>query len=130
MPTPAAGTVGSLDYTPEERKVLARKSKSFECQICGSIGDKLMEDKGHKLGGNPLTAEESTLLKQISLKGEEDNNRLQEKGEEIGSPEIVESPVSEESEIRQRLVVAENIIEAIVEPHDSLLQASIQRSNR
>lgn len=25
MPTPGSGTIGSLDYTPEERKVLARK---------------------------------------------------------------------------------------------------------
>ncbi|KAI5753666.1 hypothetical protein M8J77_002282 [Diaphorina citri] len=35
MPTPGSGTAGSLDYTPEERKTLARKSKQWSCSLCG-----------------------------------------------------------------------------------------------
>uniref|UniRef100_A0A8D8T326 Ubiquitin-conjugating enzyme E2 J1 n=1 Tax=Cacopsylla melanoneura TaxID=428564 RepID=A0A8D8T326_9HEMI len=35
MPTPGSGTAGSLDYTPEERKVLARKSQQWSCSLCG-----------------------------------------------------------------------------------------------
>ncbi|GJQ79060.1 hypothetical protein Trydic_g216 [Trypoxylus dichotomus] len=117
MPTPAAGTVGSLDYTPEERK--------------------LAEDRGHRLGGNSLTAEESSLLQQISLKAEEDNIRLQEKGEEATSAPPVADCKSVDSgdgvavAVRQRLVSEENATAlAGVDNHDSLLQASIQRSNR
>lgn len=137
MPTPAAGTVGSLDYTPEERKVLARKSRNFECHICGPVADKLAENNGHKLGGNTLSAEESTLLKQISLKGEEENNRLQEKGEEVEAVQEIqhaEPPINETQQmscdtLRQRLVECPADTN-LAEQHDSLLQASIQRSNR
>lgn len=35
MPTPGSGTAGSLDYTPEERKILARKSRQWSCTLCG-----------------------------------------------------------------------------------------------
>jgi len=37
MPTPGHGTIGSLDYPPEERRRLAKKSTSFVCDICGPI---------------------------------------------------------------------------------------------
>lgn len=66
MPTPAAGTIGSLDYTAEERQNLAKKSKNWECHICGKISTKLLEaDKGQ---GHKLSQEETSLLEQISLK--------------------------------------------------------------
>ncbi|XP_029983672.1 ubiquitin-conjugating enzyme E2 J1 isoform X2 [Sphaeramia orbicularis] len=35
MPTKGEGAIGSLDYTPEERKALAKKSVDFCCDICG-----------------------------------------------------------------------------------------------
>lgn len=35
MRTPGNGTAGSLDYAPEERRVLARKSKQWSCAVCG-----------------------------------------------------------------------------------------------
>lgn len=66
MPTPAAGTIGSLDYTPEERQILAKKSKNWECQVCGKISTKLLETSAGL--GHTLSHEESSLLQQISLK--------------------------------------------------------------
>lgn len=35
MPTPGNGTAGSIDYTPEERKILAKKSRQWYCTLCG-----------------------------------------------------------------------------------------------
>ncbi|KAM3602624.1 uncharacterized protein V6R79_007523 [Siganus canaliculatus] len=35
MPTKGEGAIGSLDYTPEERKTLAKKSQDFCCETCG-----------------------------------------------------------------------------------------------
>ncbi|KAM4693116.1 ubiquitin-conjugating enzyme E2 J1-like [Discoglossus pictus] len=35
MPTKGEGAIGSLDYTPEERKALAKKSQDFYCEACG-----------------------------------------------------------------------------------------------
>ncbi|KAK3889556.1 hypothetical protein Pcinc_006449 [Petrolisthes cinctipes] len=43
MPTPANGTIGSLDYTASERATLARKSQDYECPQCGSISSLLKE---------------------------------------------------------------------------------------
>ncbi|XP_041951357.1 ubiquitin-conjugating enzyme E2 J1 [Alosa sapidissima] len=35
MPTKGEGAIGSLDYTPEERRALAKKSQDFCCEVCG-----------------------------------------------------------------------------------------------
>ncbi|KAB0792099.1 hypothetical protein PPYR_14060 [Photinus pyralis] len=69
MPTSAAGTIGSLEYTKEERQALAKKSKSWECTICGRICDKLSQGAT----SDPLTTEESSMLNHIALKAEEDS---------------------------------------------------------
>lgn len=65
MPTPAAGTIGSLDYTAEERQVLAKKSKCWECDICGKISEKLSSQTNSM---PKLTQEETSLIQQIALK--------------------------------------------------------------
>lgn len=35
MPTKGEGAIGSLDYTPEERKALAKRSQDYFCEACG-----------------------------------------------------------------------------------------------
>lgn len=65
MPTPAAGTIGSLDYTPEERQILAKKSENWECEICGKIADTLSSQSKSSLN---ITQEEASLIQQIALK--------------------------------------------------------------
>jgi len=35
MPTKGEGAIGALDYTPEERKLLAKRSWQFTCNRCG-----------------------------------------------------------------------------------------------
>ena len=37
LPTPGDGAIGALDYKPEERRKLAKKSQSFVCPTCGPI---------------------------------------------------------------------------------------------
>lgn len=73
MPTPGKGTIGSLDYTPEERKILARKSRTWKCPKCGLISS--------LLGSSSMTvsAAESQLIKSVVFKAEEIvNNKEQE----------------------------------------------------
>ncbi|XP_019352429.1 ubiquitin-conjugating enzyme E2 J1 isoform X2 [Alligator mississippiensis] len=70
MPTKGEGAIGSLDYTPEERRALAKKSQDFCCEACGvSMKEALL----------PLTSESSSsqadkeakeLARQISFKAE------------------------------------------------------------
>ncbi|NXJ64367.1 UB2J1 enzyme, partial [Rostratula benghalensis] len=68
MPTKGEGAIGSLDYTPEERRALAKKSQDFCCEMCGT---------SMKTALLPLTAgsvssqadkEAKELARQISFK--------------------------------------------------------------
>ncbi|KAM4771969.1 ubiquitin-conjugating enzyme E2 J1 [Rhinophrynus dorsalis] len=68
MPTKGEGAIGSLDYTPEERKALAKKSQDFVCEACG------MSMKSALL---PITSDSSKadmeareFARQISFKAE------------------------------------------------------------
>jgi len=48
MPTHGNGAIGSLDYTDEERKRLALRSRSFICDICGPICDLLLDESSEE----------------------------------------------------------------------------------
>lgn len=69
MPTPGNGTIGSLDYTPHERKQLARKSQVWECDVCGKMADQL--DRSTDNSNTPITSDESNLINNVIFKGEE-----------------------------------------------------------
>ena len=43
MPSPGQGTIGSLDYTPEERRTLARRSRAWACTLCGNTAGTLQD---------------------------------------------------------------------------------------
>ncbi|XP_006007151.1 ubiquitin-conjugating enzyme E2 J1 isoform X4 [Latimeria chalumnae] len=73
MPTKGEGAIGSLDYTPEERKALAKRSQEFCCEGCGAC----MKTALHPLtaGGSSSQADKEAqqLAKQISFKTEPQN---------------------------------------------------------
>ncbi|CAB3375406.1 Hypothetical predicted protein [Cloeon dipterum] len=69
MPTDGQGTIGALDYTPEERQVLAKRSANWSCDQCGHIAGHLASSDEEAA---PLSTEESELVGQITFK-EEDN---------------------------------------------------------
>ncbi|XP_057337948.1 ubiquitin-conjugating enzyme E2 J1-like [Microplitis mediator] len=52
MPTPGNDTIGSLDYSAEERQKLAKKSQSWECGVCGKIINLLSKDDSSKCNKN------------------------------------------------------------------------------
>lgn len=81
MPTPAEGTLGSLDYTPAERKALAKKSSSWVCPQCGDITSLLSST-----AAKPPTEEEQSVLNQIAFKGE-DEQAKKPPAEPVPSPE-------------------------------------------
>lgn len=43
MPTQGLGAIGSLDYTEDERRKLARQSRSWDCPSCGPVCQLLRE---------------------------------------------------------------------------------------
>jgi ubiquitin-conjugating enzyme E2 J1 len=42
METPGEGALGSLDYTPEERKILAKRSQAYLCPKCGMTNSQVL----------------------------------------------------------------------------------------
>lgn len=66
MSSPGNGAIGSLDYTPEERRLLAKKSRNWECSECGKIVNLLSSSKSI-----PVTQEESDMINRIALKAED-----------------------------------------------------------
>lgn len=84
MPTPAEGTIGSLDYSPAERKILAKKSSSWVCPQCGQIAELLSST-----AAKPPTEEEQSVLNQIAFKGEEEQAQ-KPLGEPIFEPQNIQ----------------------------------------
>lgn len=66
MSSPGNGAIGSLDYTPEERKLLAKKSRNWECPECGKIVNLLSSSKS-----KPVTQEECDMINRIALKADD-----------------------------------------------------------
>ena len=67
MPTPSKGTIGSLDYPPEERKKLAKKSLTYACPDCGSVAEFLKSQSTDE--SLTSTAEEAKeIIKSMSMK--------------------------------------------------------------
>ncbi|CAH4038072.1 ubiquitin-conjugating enzyme E2 J1-like [Pieris brassicae] len=88
MPSPAEGTIGALDYSPAERKTLAKKSASWACAKCGEIAPLLSSN-----AAEPITEEEKSVLNQIAFKGEEEQTPKPPEPEPTYEPEppILES---------------------------------------
>ena len=64
------GTIGSLDYPPEERKKLAKRSMTFQCEDCGTAPANLLKSKEDESAGLKSTAEEAKeIVMNFSLKG-------------------------------------------------------------
>merc|ERR1719362_137487 len=112
MPTPGQGTIGSLDYPPEERKKLAKKSVNYECEECCSVGciiDLLKcKEAGDTEEVSSSTAEEAKeIIKTMSLKGEGEKKTE-------AAPPVVEETENEKYKRARKLysLRMENLIKA------------------
>ncbi|XP_024275627.1 ubiquitin-conjugating enzyme E2 J1 isoform X2 [Oncorhynchus tshawytscha] len=69
MPTKGEGAIGSLDYNPEERRGLAKKSQDFCCETCGcSLRSALLGPS--PTNPSPDDQEDQELAQQINFKAE------------------------------------------------------------
>ena len=96
LPTKGEGAIGSLDYTPEERRLLARKSRSYSCPCCGLVSDLLLSKDTSCDNDRPMDDKEKQdreLAKQIV----------------ISKPKAAESVVTEQ----QIKTVSENVSSAL-----------------
>ncbi|KAK1171909.1 ubiquitin-conjugating enzyme E2 J1 [Acipenser oxyrinchus oxyrinchus] len=70
MPTKGEGAIGSLDYTPEERKALAKKSQDFCCAACGGSMRSALLPLTSNSNPSDNDREAKELARQISFKAE------------------------------------------------------------
>ncbi|KAM6915154.1 ubiquitin-conjugating enzyme E2 J1 [Xenentodon cancila] len=85
MPTKGEGAIGSLDYTPEERRALAKKSQDFCCETCScSMRSALLPLTPNS---NPSAEDDKAkeLAQQISFKAESSVVRPASTSEGAGS---------------------------------------------
>ncbi|XP_010881125.2 ubiquitin-conjugating enzyme E2 J1 [Esox lucius] len=69
MPTKGEGAIGSLDYTPEERRTLAKKSQDFCCETCGCTMRSALLCPS-PTNPRPDDQEDQELAQQINFKAE------------------------------------------------------------
>lgn len=70
MPTKGEGAIGSLDYTPEERRALAKKSLDFCCEMCGCCMRSALLALSPNSDRQPVDQQAQQLAQQISFKAE------------------------------------------------------------
>ncbi len=72
MPTPGMGTIGSLDYPPDERRRLARRSAAFRCEHCGDaaalLADPTQAQESDKARAESDRQEAKEIVKNMSFK--------------------------------------------------------------
>ncbi|XP_061225789.1 ubiquitin-conjugating enzyme E2 J1 isoform X2 [Lathamus discolor] len=74
MPTKGEGAIGSLDYTPEERRALAKKSQDFCCEMCGTSMKTALLPLTSGRVSSQADKEAKELARQISFKSETQNS--------------------------------------------------------
>ncbi|XP_035385106.1 ubiquitin-conjugating enzyme E2 J1 [Electrophorus electricus] len=70
MPTKGEGAIGSLDYTPEERRALAKKSQDFCCEMCGCSMRTALLALSPNSDHRPADPQAQQLAQQINFKAE------------------------------------------------------------
>lgn len=70
MPTKGEGAIGSLDYTPEERRALAKKSQDFCCETCGCSMRSVLLSLSPNGSRSSEVHKAQQLAQQISFKAE------------------------------------------------------------
>ncbi|XP_046877482.1 ubiquitin-conjugating enzyme E2 J1 [Hypomesus transpacificus] len=76
MPTKGEGAIGSLDYTPEERRALAKKSLDFCCEACECSTRTALLSLSPNSTHSPADAKAKELAQQIKFKAESSSSSL------------------------------------------------------
>ena len=126
MPTLGEGAIGSLDYTSEERKILAKKSLSYTCTVCKIDNSTVLPVLTEK--SQEISAEAKNLASQIEFK-----NKKQESTEQsINSTTDNTNPEQSiiQNELTRRVVLNEATTESSVStPIITTSSSNVNRPN-
>uniref|UniRef100_A0A8C6SBV7 Ubiquitin-conjugating enzyme E2, J1 n=1 Tax=Neogobius melanostomus TaxID=47308 RepID=A0A8C6SBV7_9GOBI len=85
MPTKGEGAIGSLDYTPEERRALAKKSQDFCCETCSCSMRSVLLSLSANSSRSAEVQKAQQLAQQISFK-------VQSSGDDPPAPTLSDLP--------------------------------------
>lgn len=91
MPTKGEGAIGSLDYTPEERRALAKKSQDFCCETCGCSMRSVLLSLSPNSSRSSEVHKAQQLAQQISFKAEASVSR-QSSADDPPVPDLKDLP--------------------------------------
>lgn len=98
LPTPADGAIGALDWSSEERKRLAIKSKSFACPVCGKI-ERLIPERASATGSSTRFQREIEELQRMQAqqhKKDENSSVAEKSGQEKSTAQATNNGETEQ----------------------------------
>lgn len=101
MPTMGEGAIGSLDYTTEERKFLAKKSISYSCSVCKIDNATVLPCLTDK--SQDISAEAKNLASQIEFKNKNSEQSIQAASSSITTSSIQAATTLSSSSITNQL---------------------------
>ncbi|CAG0878575.1 unnamed protein product [Darwinula stevensoni] len=138
MPTHGLGAIGSLDYTPEERKLLAKKSREWKCPTCGPMTSHLLPRTAASRTSS-MQQEISDIVshltftepKENKVAGDQDGEGQQEKADLVKNEEGTESSQasSQSSSQDSPPLVRQRQVERSIPPMQAEGQPSRARHN-
>lgn len=78
MPSKGEGAIGALDYTSDERKVLAKKSRTYSCSSCGPISSLLSSNSTDDKQMSKSEEKDRELAKKIVFNKPKDTSKSSE----------------------------------------------------
>ena len=97
MPSKGEGAIGALDYTSEERKALAKKSRTYACSSCGPISALLSSSSSSDQKVSPNEDKDRELAKQIVFNKPKESSKSSKSEPSTKAPEPVAEPQSNPS---------------------------------
>ncbi|XP_071954904.1 ubiquitin-conjugating enzyme E2 J1-like [Antedon mediterranea] len=82
MPTHGGGAIGSLDYTPEERKVLAKRSKDWQCPVCKVKNKNILPEETSQEKAKEMQQEAAKVVAEVQLTKQKFEEEIKTKSEE------------------------------------------------
>ncbi|XP_009068276.1 PREDICTED: ubiquitin-conjugating enzyme E2 J1, partial [Acanthisitta chloris] len=127
MPTKGEGAIGSLDYTPEERRALAKKSQDFCCEMCGTSMKTALLPLTSGSVSSQADKEAKELARQISFKAEVNSSRKSDAGPSNTSG-LNHSAASQEPQQDGAARASQDSASAVSEPQNSSAVAGQERT--
>jgi ubiquitin-conjugating enzyme E2 J1 len=106
LPSPADGAIGALDWKPEERKRLAKKSVDYCCPVCGKCSNILLDIekklKGRKVNESSKQKFEKDIEKlhalQAAMEGPKEEKKEKKESEIVAQTEEIVDEIEKEAD--------------------------------